>query len=111
MLIDPANAKKKAEEKDKEKAAAINTDLIVSIPESGKPSAFTDLKEHEGEQRSTGAKERAYDKVTTPLFALAFDPESLWFYAGGEDGKLYVWDDKGKLKSTLDAPVPVAGTP
>lgn len=110
-LIDPANAKKKAEEKDKEKAAAINTDLIVSVPESGKPSAFTDLKEHEGEQRSTGAKERAYDKVTTPLFALAFDPESLWSYAGGEDGKLYVWDDKGKLKSTLDAPVPVAGTP
>ena len=107
-LVDPTNGKKKAAEKDKEKAAAINTDLIVSIPESGKPSAFTDLKEHEGEQRSTGAKERAFDKVTTPLFALAFDKESLWSYAGGEDGKLYVWDDKGKLKSTLDPP---AATP
>ncbi|NLT70550.1 MAG: hypothetical protein GXX91_07620 [Verrucomicrobiaceae bacterium] len=105
--VDPANSKKKAEEKDKEKAAAINTDLIVSVPESGKPSAFTDLKEHEGEQRSTGAKERAFDKVETPLFALAFDPKSLWSYAGGEDGKLYVWDEKGKLKSTLEAaPVP-----
>ncbi len=109
--VDPANSKKKAEEKDKEKAAEINTDLIVSVPESGKPSAFTDLKEHEGEQRSTGAKERAYDKVETPLFALAFDTKSLWSYAGGEDGKLYVWDDKGKLKSTLEAaPVP-APTP
>jgi|GEM_PF-284442 len=103
-LVDPANGKKKAEEKDKEKAAAINTDLIVSVPESGKPAAFTDLKEHAGEQRSTGAKERAFDKVETPLFALAFDTQSLWSYAGGEDGKLYVWDDKGKLKSTLEAP-------
>jgi len=105
-LVEPANGKKKAEEKDKEKAAAINTDLIVSIPESGKPAAFTDLKEHEGEQRSTGAKERAFDKVETPLFALAFDTESLWSYAGGEDGKLYAWDDKGKLKPTIDAPAP-----
>ncbi len=105
-LVDPANGKRKADEKDKEKAAAINTDMIVSVPESGKPSAFTDLKEHEGEQRSTGAKERAFDKVETPLFALAFDKESLWSYAGGEDGKLYVWDDKGKLKSTLEAPAP-----
>ncbi len=105
--VDPANSKKKAAEKDKEKAAAINTDLIVSVPESGKPSAFTDLKEHEGEQRSTGAKERAYDTAGTPLFALAFDTQSHWSYAGGEDGKLYVWDDKGKLKSTLEAaPLP-----
>ncbi len=105
-LVDPANGKRKAEEKDKKKAAEINTDLIVSIPESGKPSAFTELKEHEGEQRSTGAKERAFDKVATPLFSLAFDSQSLWSYAGGEDGKLYVWDDKGKLKQTLEAPAP-----
>lgn len=110
-LVDPANGKRKADEKDKEKSAAINTDLIVSIPESGKPAAFTDLKEHEGEQRSTGAKERAFDKVTTPLFALAFDSTSLWSYAGGEDGKLYVWDDKGKLKSTLEAPAATPPTP
>lgn len=103
-LTDPANVKKKAEEKDKEKAAAINTDLIVSVPESGKPSAFTELKEHEGEQRSTGAKERAFDTAGTPLFALALDRESLWTYAGGEDGKLRVWDDKGKLVQTLEAP-------
>ncbi len=102
--VDPANDKKKAEEKDKEKAAAINTDFILSVPESGKPSAFTDLKEHEGEQTSTGAKERAFDTAGTPLFALAFDRESLWTYAGGEDGRLRAWDDKGKLVQTMDAP-------
>lgn len=106
---DPANTKKKAGEKDKEKAAAINTDLIIAAPESGKVSAFTELKEHEGEQRSTGAKERAYDSAATPLFALAFDRESLWTYAGGEDGKLRVWDEKGKIVQTLEAPAPQTG--
>lgn len=104
-FIDPVNGKRKAEEKDKEKAAAINTDLIVAVPESGKPSAFTELKDHEGEQRSTGAKERAFEPAGSPLFALAFDRESLWTYAGGEDGKLRVWDDKGKLVQTLEVPV------
>lgn len=103
-LVDPANQKRKSEEKDKEKAAAINTDLIVAVPESGKPSAFTELKEHEGEQRSTGAKERAFETAGTPLFALAFDRETHWTYAGGEDGKLRVWDDKGKIVQTLEAP-------
>lgn len=105
-LVDPVNGKKKSEEKDKEKAAAINTDLIVAVPESGKPSAFTELKEHEGEQRSTGAKERAFETAGTPLFALAFDRETLWTYAGGEDGKLRVWDDKGKIVQTIEAPAP-----
>jgi WD40 repeat protein len=107
-LVDPANAKKKSGEKDKKKAEEINTDLIVAVPESGKPSAFTELKEHEGEQRSTGAKERAFDTAGTPLFALALDRTSLWSYAGGEDGRLRVWDDKGKLVQTLDAPSPTA---
>ncbi len=101
---DPANAKKKSGEKDKEKAAAINTDLILSAPESGKVSAFTELKEHEGEQRSTGAKERPYESAGSPLFALAFDRDSLWTYAGGEDGKLRVWNDQGKIAQTLEAP-------
>lgn len=110
-LVDPVNGKRKSEEKDKEKLAAINDDLIVAVPESGKPAAFTELKEHEGEQRSTGAKERAFETAGTPLFALAFDRESLWTYAGGEDGKLRVWDDKGKLVQTLEAPGPVQTNP
>lgn len=102
--IDPANGKKKTDEKDKTKAEAINTDLIVSIAESGKPSSFTELKEHEGEQTSTGAKERAYDTTGSPLFALAFDRERRWTFAGGESGKLYAWDENGKLKQTLEPP-------
>lgn len=109
-MVDPAKGKQKDEEKDEKKKAEINTDLIVSVPESGKPSAFTDLKEHEGEQRSTGAKERAFETSGSPLFALALDRESLWTFAGGESGRLYAWDDKGKLAQTLEPPAPKAET-
>jgi WD40 repeat protein len=101
---DPANLKKKTEEKDPEKAKAINADRIFAVFESGKPGAFIDLKEHEGEQRSTGAKERAFSSVSTTLFAMAVHPEKQWLVAGGEDGKLYFWDENGKLKQTVEIP-------
>ena len=101
---DPANLKKKKEEKDPEKAKAINTDRIFAVFESGKPGAFIDLKEHEGEQRSTGAKERAFDSVSTNLFAMAVLPAKQWLVAGGENGKLYLWDENGKLKQTVEVP-------
>ncbi|MEX2578167.1 MAG: c-type cytochrome domain-containing protein [Verrucomicrobiales bacterium] len=103
-LKDPENEKKKAAEKDADKAAEINADRIFAIPESGKPAAFTNLNEHEGAQRSTGAKESAFDTVGTPLFALAVHPKRQWSFAGGEDGRLFAWDENGKLKQTLDPP-------
>lgn len=101
---DPANSKKKSEEKDDEKAKAINTDRVFAVFESGKPAAFVDLNEHEGEQRSTGAKERAFESVSTPLFAMAVLPENQWLVAGGENGKLFLWDENGKLKQTVEIP-------
>lgn len=100
--VDPENAKKKSEEKDSEKAKEINVDRIFSVPESGRPSAFVELNDHEGEQRSTGAKERAFDQVETPLFAIAVHPDLQWSFAGGEDGKVYAWDEKGKRKQTVE---------
>ncbi|MEC5129105.1 c-type cytochrome domain-containing protein [Verrucomicrobiales bacterium BCK34] len=101
---DPANLKKKTEEKDPEKAKAVNTDRIFSVFESGKPAAFTELKEHEGEQRSTGAKERSFDTVSTNLFAMAVHPAKQWLVAGGENGKIFLWDENGKLKQTVEVP-------
>ncbi len=101
---DPANSKKRDEEKVAEKAEAINTDRVFAVFESGKPAAFVDLNEHEGEQRSTGAKERAFDSVSTPLFAMAILPENQWLVAGGENGKLFVWDESGKLQQTVEPP-------
>jgi len=104
-LIDPANKKKKDDEKNNEKKKAINTDRIVTFTESGRPDSFTDLLEHEGSERSKGAKARGFDAVNTPLFSMAYHPEKQWFFAGGENGKLYVWDENGKLKQTIEHPI------
>lgn len=94
---DEAKAKQKTEEKDKEKAAAINADLIVALNESGQPRIYTDLNEHEGEQRSTGAKEKSADASSIGLTALAFDPVSRRFFGGSTGGILTAWDSNGKL--------------
>ncbi len=100
--LDPANLKKKKEEKDPDKAKEINTDRIFAVFESGKPAAFIELNEHEGEQRSTGARERSFDSVSTNLFAMTVHTSKQWLIAGGESGKLFLWDENGKLKQTVD---------
>ena len=94
--IDPDNAKKKADEKDKKKAAEINIDRIVAINDLGQPGTFTNLNEHEGAQRSTGAKERRHDGVDVALTAMAYHEKELLLFAGAEDGRIFVWNKLGK---------------
>ncbi len=107
---DPAKEKQKAEEKDPEKAAAINTDRIVALNEAGQPRIYTDLNEHEGEQRSTGAREKSADAGAAGLTALAFDPKSLRFFAGSTQGVITAWDENGKVLAKDEKPKTVAQT-
>ncbi|MCB1231354.1 MAG: hypothetical protein KDN19_13865 [Verrucomicrobiae bacterium] len=107
-ITDPAKAKLKAEEKDREKAAAINTDRIVALNEAGLPRIYTDLNEHEGEQRSTGAKEKAAEATTIGLTALALDPQSQRFFAGSTEGIITAWDENGKVLIENGKPEPLA---
>ncbi len=106
--VDPDKSKQKAEEKDKEKAAAINTDRIVSVNEGGQPRVYTELNEHEGEQRSTGAREKAVDTAGGELTALAYDPATHRFFAGSTGGDILGWDAAGKLTVRLDPVPPLA---
>ena len=96
-VIDPDNAAKKKKEKDKKKAEEINTDRIVAINDLGQPGTFTNLNEHEGEQRSTGAREQRHSKVDTALTSMVLDRERLILFAGSEDGRIFFWDKAGKL--------------
>lgn len=101
--IDPAKQKQKAEEKDKEKKKAINTDRIFSINVEGRPRVFTDIVEHEGEQRSAGAKEKALDVSSEELTAMALTADQ-HLIAGSSSGKLLLWDSAGKIKATVEIP-------
>ena len=35
---------------------------------------------------------------------MAVHPEKQWLIAGGENGKLFLWDENGKLKQTVEVP-------
>lgn len=95
---DPAKVKAKAEEKDAEKAKAINTDRIVAVNEAGIPRIYTDLVEHEGAQRSTGAREKvATDSGVKILGAMVLDPATRRFVAGSNSGGVFLWDEAGTL--------------
>ncbi len=101
--FDEAKQKQKADEKDEEKKKAINTDRIFSINEEGRPRVFTDLVEHEGEQRSAGAKEKALDVSSEELTAMALTADQ-HLIAGSSSGKLLLWDNAGKVKATVEIP-------
>jgi WD40 repeat protein len=101
--IDEAKQKQKAEETDKEKKEAINTDRIFSINEEGRPRVFTDLVEHEGEQRSAGAREKAHDVSEEELTAMVITADQ-HLIAGSTSGKLLLWDNAGKVKANIEIP-------
>ncbi len=100
---DKEKAKKKAAEKDKEKAKKINTDKIFTISQDGRPRAYGDLVQHDGAQRSTGAKEKAYGAQEESLASLAIAESKdgkapfPFLFAGSDIGSLFVWDAAGKL--------------
>ena len=98
--VDPEKEKAKAAEKDAAKAKAINTDRIVTVNQLGTPKVYTDLQEHQGEQTSTGARERSYDPATEELTAIALDRTTLRLYSGSIKGSILGWDDKGKIAAT-----------
>ena len=103
--VDPGNLEKKEAETDPEKAGEINVDRIVAINDLGQPGTFTELNEHEGAQRSTGAKERRHDRVATALTAMAYDEKELVLFAGSEDGRIFSWNQQGKKIEELGDPL------
>lgn len=100
---DPEKAKKKAAEKDKKKAEAINTDKIFSISEDGQPRSFGDLVQHDGAQRSTGAREKAFNAQEESLASISLAESKdgkapfPFLFAGSDTGSLFIWDAAGKL--------------
>ena len=35
---------------------------------------------------------------------MAVHPAKQWLVAGGENGKIFLWDENGKLKQTVEVP-------
>ncbi len=89
--LNPAEAKPKPD-----------ADWIITVSEDSKPRLYTNLNLHDGAQRSTGAKMRAWAAAAAGSTTLAFSPNTKQLYAGDVNGGVTIWDINGKLLKRLE---------
>ncbi len=85
-----------AEEKPKKDA-----DWIITVSEDSKPRLYTGLVLHDGGQRSTGAKMRAWSAGGDGSTTLAFSRAMKQVIAGDIHGGVTIWDINGKVLKLL----------
>ena len=86
-----------AQEKPKDDA-----DWIITVSEDSKPRLYTNLVLHDGAQRSTGAKMRAWSSAAAGSTGLTFSAATKQVFAGDTSGGVTVWDIKGKLLKRIE---------
>ncbi|MGB0579174.1 MAG: c-type cytochrome domain-containing protein [Limisphaerales bacterium] len=74
-----------------------DADWIITVSEDAKPRLYTNLVLHDGAQRSTGAKMRAWSPGAMGLTALTFSPTMNQVIAGDLHGGVTIWDINGKV--------------
>lgn len=70
---------------------------LAVVTDKGGGSVYTELQKHTGEQRSEAAKERKLTKVNDTLTGVVLTGDGKTVYAGGFQGKVFVWDAGGKM--------------
>lgn len=65
---------------------------LAAVTDKGFGSVYTDLKKHDGAQRSETAKERKLESVSAPLTSVLITADAKTVFAGGFDGRIYRWD-------------------
>lgn len=77
---------------------------LAAITDKGAGSVYTELKKHDGAQRSETAKERKLDKIHAPLTCVAITADGKTVIAGSFDGVLHTWDG-GTGKAGAEIPL------
>lgn len=80
-----------------------NDDWIISVSEDGTPRLYTDLVVHDGAQRSTGARMKAWPGVDAGLSVMDWNGESGRLLAGDTVGGVTIWDEQGKIAERIEA--------
>lgn len=77
--------------------------VLVAVTERGSGSAYTDLKVHNGEQRSETATERKLVSAGESLNCVALTGDGKTAFAGGQSGKVYIWaTENGKQTGLIE---------
>lgn len=66
--------------------------VLAAITDKGAGSVYTELKKHDGAQRSETAKERKLDKVNASLTCVAITTDAKTVISGSFEGRLHTWD-------------------
>lgn len=74
---------------------------LVAVTEKGGGSIYTELKKHDGAQRSDTAKQAKLLSVGTMLYSVAVTADAKTVFAGGDDGKVWLWDGAGKQAGVI----------
>jgi ABC-type uncharacterized transport system permease subunit len=75
---------------------------LAVITDKGGGSVHTDLKKHDGTQRSAASTERKLTSIGEPLTSVVITGDSKWVFVGTFDGKVHVWDaSNGKVSGEV----------
>jgi WD40 repeat protein len=75
---------------------------LVAVTEKGNGSIYTDLKKHDGAQRSETAKQTKLAGIANMLYSVAVTSDAKTVFAGGDAGKVWIWDAAGKQTSAIE---------
>ncbi|HCN29679.1 MAG TPA: hypothetical protein DIT64_13235 [Verrucomicrobiales bacterium] len=65
---------------------------LAAITDKGHGSVYTELKKHDGAQRSDTAKERKLESAGAPLTSVVITADAKTVIAGSFDSRLHTWD-------------------
>lgn len=74
---------------------------LVAVTEKGGGSIYTELKKHDGAQRSETAKQVKLAGIGTMLYSVAVTGDGKTVFAGGDEGNVWIWDGAGKQTSVI----------
>lgn len=74
---------------------------LVAVTEKGGGSIYTELKKHDGAQRSDTAKQAKLASAGGMLYSVAVTGDAKRVFAGGDDGKVWLWDGAGKQTGSI----------
>lgn len=69
---------------------------LVAVTEKGSGAIYSELKKHDGAQRSDTGKQVRLSSVNAMLYNVTVTADGKTVFAGGDDGKVMIWDGTGK---------------
>jgi hypothetical protein len=84
---------------------------VYGIENTGALSRHTELKEHDGTQRSESSKEKSFGSAGDTVYCLAASADGKKVFAGTHGARVMIWDKDGKSLGKIDlAPAKLAAS-